>query len=299
MFAGSSFTESATGYRAIATQWELVNKPSYLFTFSNQSIGGHNTWSNLVRLTTGTDLFVIDHANDTGGFVYASMEALIRRLWTANPNTRIIMISSPTWFGVDTDVDDNVNHPHNETELGVMAALAAQYGIPFVDYWAWCKSAVPGTYHLNQLTDDGVHPSAIGYAAMAVLLEAHLPNGGGAKPGTLPARLYASEDYENAPTRTNGSAETSRTGTWTEAGTSISSNEVGATITYGATCQSYGIYRADSVAVQAVEVSIDGGAYAAANISQNGLTIAGDRAAHTVTIKVLAGTVRIDEFWAV
>ena len=48
-----------------------------------------------------------------------------------------------------------------------------------------------------------------------------------------------------------------------------------------------------------VERSIDGGAFTASSFYQNGTAIAAGRASHTITIKVVSGTVRIDEFWAI
>jgi len=298
-YAGSSFTSAAViGYAPVSQAWMLINKQEYLFTFRNQAVGGHNTWSNLVRLTTGADLFIIDHANDSKDLDYASMEALIRVLWATKPSAKIIMVSSPSWNGIDIDVDDNVNHPGNETQLALYEAFAAYYGIPWVDYWGWCKTVVnAGTYHLNQLTDDTVHPNALGYSNMAILLENYLPTGGASCP-SLPARLYDDGSYENTPTRTVGTGYDSKTGTWSESGTQIASTEAGATVTFSATCKSYGLYRADGTGNPSLEVSVDGGAFAALAVNQNGIALA-SRTVHTFIFKVISGSVEIDEFWTV
>jgi len=298
-YAGSSFTSAATGYSTISQQWLRSNHAQLTFTFNNQALSGHNTWSNLARLSTGADLFIIDHANDSKDLDYTSMEALIRRLWTANQSTKIIMISSPSWNGQDTDVDANVETPTNDTQISLYKTFAEYYGITWIDYLDWCKTVVNATtYHLNELTDDTVHPSAIGYQNMATLLEVYLPNGGGSKPSTLPTRLYDSEDLERTPTRLNGIEYTSITGTWTETETRIASSEVNATITFTATCSSFGVYRIDT-SNPSVEYSIDGGDYVAGYVSQNGVAIAAGLAEHTITIKVVSGAIRIDEFWAV
>lgn len=301
-FAGTSFTNAFAGYRPIVQQWQLSNFPQYAFSFSNQSLDGHNSWSNLVRLNTGASTFIIDHANDgETAFERAALEAIIRRLWTTNPNTRIIILNSPTWITLDTSDNDVVNTPKNQAVIEQVEALAAHYGIPVVDYWGWCQSVVNGgTYTLVQLTADKVHPTLLGYQNMALLLQAALPLGGASKPAILPARLYDNGDYENTPTRKNGNANDGTTGTWTTTGTRIESSSTGATVTFSATCQSFGIYRSDGGTSSAIEVSVDGGAYVDLVLYQNGTPVVAGRGAHTVTLRVkTGGTVRIDEFWAI
>lgn len=299
MFAGSSFTISATGYRYISQQWELLNYPGFDFTFPTPlAIGGNNTWSNLVRLTTGDDTFIIDHANDDAIKDHKVMEALIRRVWAGNNTTRIILVSSPTWTLQDTSDDGIVTTPTNETALGNVIALAAHYGIPLVDYWGWCKSVVPGTYHLNELTDDATHPNALGYANMAALLEAYLPNGGQQEPSPLPDRLYDDGGYERTPTQIYGTDYDSRTGSWTDTGTRTESSTVGDTITFSATCQSIGCWRADG-GTNHVTISVDGGAFTSLQFYQNGIELSEGYGSHTFVIKVDSGTCRIDEFWAI
>ncbi|MBK7179770.1 MAG: hypothetical protein IPH82_21760 [Chloroflexi bacterium] len=302
-FAGTSFTNAIAGYRPIATAWQKANYPRYDFTFTNYALDGHNSWSNLVRLTTGADLFVIDHANDgVTAWERASLEAIIRRLWTANADTRIIIINSPTWFTQDTSNNAVVNTPTNQTIIEEIETLAAHYGIPIVDYWGWCQTNVPSPYNLNQITTDTVHPStAVGYPAMAALLEVYLPTGGASKPATLPARLYDNGDYENTPTRTLGNANAGTTGTWSTTGTRIESSTAGSTVTFAATCQSFGIYRSDGGSNANLEYSVNGGStWSNMVLYQNGTVITGGRAAYSIIIRVkTGGSARIEEFWAV
>lgn len=303
-FAGSSFTQSSTGYRAIATAWEREHYPQYDFDFDVQAIGGHNSYSALVRLQAGADVFVIDHANDANNSNRddrRALEALIRRVWAANPNTRIIIVGSPVWNTVGVDDDANVDTPSNQTILEDIKALAEWYGIAYVDYWQWCRSVVPDTYTLAQLAPDSVHPSSeIGYPNMALLLQAYLPTGGTPKPAPLPARLYDNGDFENTPTVFLGNQYDSRTGTWSDAGTRTQSSEAGATITFSATCQSLGILRTDGDANAELELSVDGSAYRNVVLNQGGYFLEEGRGAHTLTIRVkTGGNVRIEQFWAV
>lgn len=250
-------------------------------------------------LAYSPDTVIIDTANSDGSDMdNATIEALVRRIWTICPQTKIMMFN---FFAVaDHDIDANVNSPTDEANVLATQAVAAAYGITLVDYWGTIKQRVNSEgHHLNEYMDDTIHPNETGHGEAYDLLSPHLPFGGGAKPDTLPDRIYDTDGlYENTPVVKNGTDDDSRTGTWTEDGTKISSNEAGATITYSATCQSYGCYRADA-GTNTVQASIDGGAFANASFYTNGTPIAGGRAAHTITIKVVSGTVRIDEFWAI
>jgi hypothetical protein len=277
--------------------------PDYNFGFVSAAISGHNVWSNLVRLTRDTlannpTVLIIDDAN--GVMNDYMVEAFIRRAWTARPTIKIIWISAPTWSGLDYHDNAVVTTPLNAVDLGKTAAILAHYGVSHADWWSWAKSVVPDTYDLDEIISDGVHPTDIGYAWIDETVDGYLATGLSVPPVTLPERVHAeSEDYENESTIKLGTAYDSKTGTWTETGTRVESSEAGATITYSATCQSYGCFRADGVAQPAVEISVDGGAFAAGLAYQNGVEIATGRGAHTITIKVVSGTVRIDEFWAV
>lgn len=303
-YAGSSFTAANPGYRGLAQVWLTDNYPTYATTATVQAINGHNTYSALVRLETGADVFVIDNANDSNDSVNTpdrkALEALFRRLWAANPQTRIIVIGPPSWFGQDTSDNAVVDTPTNQTALEEIKALADHYGIAYVDYWQWCRDVVPDTYDLTDLTADTVHPTDLGYNQMATLLEAYLPTSGSQKPATLPARLYDNGDYENTPTRTLGTNYDSRTGTgWSDSGTATLSATAGDTITYSATCQSIGVYRSAGTNAN-LEISVDGGAYRDASLTQNGIELVEGRDAHTITIRLKAGgDIRIDEFWAI
>lgn len=245
-------------------------------------------------------MFTLDHAND-GDDVKdkSSLEALILRMWAANPNTRIILITSPSWNGVNTGINANVHLPANLAAINNVIALAAYYGITLIDYWQWCRDVVDaGTYTLVQLTADSVHPTTLGYNNMALLLEIYLPTGGTSKPITLPTRLYDNGGYENAPTVKLGTSYDSKSGVWSEIGTRIESSEVGAIVTYSATCTSYGCYRA-TAGDNLVDISIDGGPFLSGTFYQNGRPISGGRGLHTIAVRVASGTVRIDEAWFV
>lgn len=153
--------------------------------------------------------------------------------------------------------------------------------------------------HLLWYVQDTVHPTTLGNMEATKLLQDILTPTfliQRQSPSTLPARLYDNGDYENSATIKNGTGYDSLTGSWTTSGTQISSSNPGATVTFSATCQSIGRPEEDGT----VQISVDGGDYAAFVFSPNGAQIAGGvRAAHTITIKVISGTVTISKFWAI
>lgn len=252
-------------------------------------------------LATSPILFILDTVNDDDSGHWAkSLEATIRRVWAANPLTRIILMRFATF--TDRTINSTVNSPVNSAALVEFDAIATAYGLTVINWLASVQDLVNNQGHnLTEYVDpDNVHPSTTGYALAATLLEVQLPTGGATEPGSLPARLYDTNGYfETAPTKKLGTAYTSRTGVWSDVGSQVSSSEVGATITYTVTnapAHSVGCYRVDA-GTNNVKLGYDGGARAAANSYQNGTEVVAGFT--TVTIEVVSGTVEIDEFWAV
>lgn len=226
----------------------------------------------------------------------ATIEAYVRLVWAANPETRILLWN---FFAVaDQNVNANVNTPTDVGNVLATNAVAAHYGIPLLDYWGTIKQRVNDEGHnLNEFMDDTIHPNQTGHGEAYVLLEACLLSSDGKQPETLPARLYDdSIDFEYTPTIKNGTGYDSRTGTWTDAGTTVSSSTPGSTITYSFTGRSFGIYRADG-SYPNPEISIDGGTFVVRPLYANGYDI-GTRAAHTVVIRVVS-SIKIEEFWSI
>jgi hypothetical protein len=305
IFAGSSFSVvSATSYNQKVRDW-FTAQPQYLGSYTTLAIGGHNTWSNLVRLssslTADTQVVTIDHANDPDDtLANCALEALIRRIWTYNPSIRIIGISSPSWITQDISNNALVSTPTNLTAIGVKKTIFEYYNTSYADYLAAMIALVPGTYNLNDLVNvDTVHPSPTGYGVMASLVEALLPYGGAALSGSLPDYLYEdTPDFEETPTITLGTDYDSQTGTWSEVGTTIESSTAGSTVVFSGTFRSFGSYRAAG-SNSGVDIDIDGGGFNLMTFSQNGYDI-GTRAAHVITIRIpVGGNCKIDEFWAI
>jgi hypothetical protein len=278
--------------------------PQLAYTATNNSVSGHNSWASSVRLSTilaaNPDLVVLDGANDAGGnFCAKALEATIRRIWAARPTCKIMAFN---WFAVaDQNVNANVNSPTNEAAILELEALCAAYGVTLLDYWGTIQQRVNSEGHnLSEYMGDTIHPDSDGHGEAYALLSPYLPFSGGSKPTSLPSRLYDTNgDYENTPTVKLGTDYDSRSGTWSNNGTEIISSEAGAIVRFSATCQSIGCFRTDG-GTNTVEISIDGGAYTAMNFYPNGVEIAGGvRAAHTIDVKVVSGTVKVTQFWAI
>ena len=304
MWGGSSITINSNtwAFRNRAASELLASVPHFAWTFQAAAVSGQATWAQLVKLSANVlayspDLVVLDTANNDGSTMdNATIEAYVRRVWAANPETRILLWN---FFAVaDQNVNTNVNTPTDVGNVLATNAVAAHYNIPLLDYWGTIKQRVNDEGHnLNEFMNDTIHPNETGHNEAYTLLEPKLLASDGTQPETLPARLYAaSSDFEYTPTIQNGTDYDSRTGAWTDAGTVVSSISAGATITYSFTGRSFGIFRADST-YPSQEISIDGGAFVLTPLYANGVDI-GTRAAHTIIIRVVA-SIKIEEFWSI
>jgi hypothetical protein len=305
VYGGTSITNLSGGYREMTSAWLQGTYSLTTFVITNSSQSGHTSWNNLFRMSTDflahtPDLVFFEDANDgAGGFSRSCVEAFIRRIWTNYPNCKFIF--TKVFAVTDRTVDANINTPTTAAMTAEFVALANYYGITMLNYWDRIADLVNNhSRHLSDFMIDNVHPSSAGFAEIEKLAEPVLTPAFLASkqsPASLPARLYDNGDYENAAVIKNGTAYDSKAGTWTTTGNQISSSEAGATVTYSATCQSIGRPESDGV----YTISIDGGAERSIVFNYNGasgfeLTT---RAAHTVRITVVSGTVTISQFWAI
>lgn len=292
-WAGSSNTQSATGYRPL-TQAEIQNDyPQYAYAFLTIADSGWGTFPNLVNKAdlSASTVIVFDQSND-GADDLPEFEAFIRKCSLGGQ--KVIPILNPSW---DATTDDQIDTPNNLTALQGQRAICAAYGIDYVDGHVVMQAHVTGGGHITDWFADTAHYNATGGAAIRDELLTILPTGG-TVPTPLPAYVNAdAEDYMGTPVIMLGTDDDSRTGTWTETGTRVESSEAGATITYSFTGRKFGIYRAAG-AYPTVTVVIDGGApITDFALYANGYDI-GTSGAHTVVITVTSA-VRIDEFWAI
>jgi hypothetical protein len=235
------------------------------------------------------DVIVFDQSNDAADDT-ADIEAFVRLTYAAGQ--RLVGIINPAF---DATTDDQIDIPYNLTSMNQVKAVLDAYGVRYVDGYTLLKAHVTGGGHITDWMTDVVHWNATGHAVIESYLDDILPTGGSF---SLAGRIYpASEDMENTPLVIDGADEDSRTGTWTEDGTSISSSEADATITYSGTFRKFGIKNSIDT-YPTVSFTIDGGdPVTGLALSSNGYDI-GTRGAHTIVITVVT-SLQIDEFWAI
>lgn len=298
---GSSITEPATSYAYLVRDWLRETEFGRSTGLYNQARSGNWPWSNIIRYQAElhaniSDIYLTDFRIVEPGRDDRALEALCRRIYTDNPRAVII---SPT-FPVDETLDGAVDALDQRATDSL--ALAAHYGVHIVDYRQAVIDLVAGGASLTTYLADTIHPTVVGQQLCATMIEAMIvPLLDGEDHSSLPARLYDNGEYEQPPTRKNGTAYDSVTGSWTATGTRIESSSAGATVTFSATCSQFGIYNAISV-YGTLDVQIDGGAWLTARaITHNGYYgTALTYAAHTIAFRIpAAGSIRIDEFWAI
>jgi hypothetical protein len=143
-----------------------------------------------------------------------------------------------------------------------------------------------------------VHPSNLGHAAIADQIEAEYTNT--EYSGDLPTRLTNCAEFEVTPIIRLGTDNDGETGTWTTAGTGRTSSTADSTITWTGTFRSFGIDN-NSVASGVLSWQVDGGTWTNYTLTTTPVLISADYTlgSHTVVIKVISGTVRINEFHAI
>lgn len=315
---GSSSSDFATtSWRAKVSAWLNAEFPTATLTHVNSGVGGTPSWYGLVRLQTDViahnpKLVIIDFAVNDSTFTYdqPSAEALIRRLRTALPTATLMCIFNFQVADPNVDLAANVK----ATVLAWWKAMCVRYHMPWFDFSVAMANVVTNGGHLITYMADIVHPDDDGHAVIAAGVKSILSRTTAidtaiswsdhlaiiARSGTL------TSIYENTPTVINGASGTSQVGTWAVDGTSIYSSDAAtpATITFTATCQSWGLDTNYGVGSGVLHYSIDGAAFVAYDLTALGqtyqpVTALASRASHTFVLKVISGTIRINRFMAI
>ena len=279
-------------------QRNKLDQQQYIKT--NKGSPSTGSWYGCIRLQTdiidnSPDILYIEFAVNDGDNSRdkGCAEAMIRRLWTAQPTMKLCAVFFPKV--TDKDVDDATNL--NDAVKQNWIALCNYYNIPYVDYADYLKSVIDAGGSLADYMADAAHPTNAGHA----LAYSRIKDGQtSALSGSLPTRLIAdSEDFENTPVIKNATDYDSKIGTWSEDGTEITSTEVDATVTFSGTFRGFGIDTNTSGGRYAWKlddfdwVERDVLQYAGLNINTQTT-----RAARTVIFKVISGTVTIKRFFA-
>lgn len=325
VWLGGSITNGASAtdvevdsWRALTRKWLAQNQTSYAITSVNAGVGGTPSWYALVRLETD----VLDHApalvfvdfavNDTqddavgdrsDGFAPAA-EALLRRLWTELPNAMLI-VSIFTWPD-----DYSYMSAGRRAARDKWLALASHYSLTPVRFDSALETLMGEGYDDTDVEAyfagaNNVHPNDAGHNIIYGLMTPKLATITGNAPATLPTRYYAeAEDYEAAPIIRTGTDNDGETGTWaTQDTTARQSSTADSTIEWAGTFSSFGLDTNFDTGAGAYAWSLDGGAETQVDLSAQ--DVANQPlsnfayGAHTMTLRVVSGTVRVNRFLAI
>lgn len=329
-YLGGSITNGSGSSSAGVTSWraqlsrylDLVYLDSTL-THHNAGIAGTPSWYGLVRLQADVvdnspelvvlDFAVNDRVNDgdgarSDGFAPAA-EAVIRRLRADLPNTTLL-----GWIFTWPDNYSSMAANHRAAR-NKWIELARRYGIPLLR-WDLEIERVYGTTTPTDAQVDvylaavgDLHPNDLGHRLAAHQINRHCAPFLADADTTAQAfssvtRYYSeAEDYEETPTITNGIDHDGTTGAWAASGTAMTSSTVDSTIQFDATCCSFGLDTNYGGGAGTLAYKIDAGGYTEIDLSAEDQAINPvynfTRAARTITIKVVSGSIEINRFLAV
>lgn len=308
-FAGGSVTQGANStsrdtlsYRPLTFAWLQTNYPALSLYQANSGFGSNASWADLFRLQAevldrNPALIVLEAAvNDQNALLdRQAAEALIRRCLGVTPRPKVVPI---LFLRVNDPAVNNTTNTY-QYAWNAWSALATHYNLPVADFASWVQSVVPGTYNLNQLLADTVHPLDLGHSHAATLLEAQLAD---LNPvvGALPAPLYDTNgDFSRAPQKIYGDQYSAISGTWSQVAHTMTTTDIAtpATISYALTCRSFSFIGSTAT----YYFKVDNGSYTLASATTVDGNDCGSYGAHTVTIKPysVGSPVSIFQIWAI
>lgn len=300
-------------WRALTRKWLAQNRTQYAITSYNAGVGGTPSWYALVRLQSDViarapSLVFVDFAvNDTiedgvggrsDGFAPAA-EALLRRLWTELPGVMLVA-SVFSWPN-----DYSYMSAGRRAARDKWLALASHYSLTPVRMDTALVALMGESYDNADVEAyfagvNNVHPNDAGHNVIYGLMTPRLASITGNAPSPLPTRYYAeSEDYERAPIIRSGTDNDGETGTWTTQGTTGRQSTVAdSTIEWSGNFCSFGLDSNFGAGAGTYAWSVDGGGETQVDLSvqdvANQPVYNMAYGAHTVTLRVVSGTVRIN-----
>ena len=305
-------SKESLAWRSLVSVWLSKHYPDPCLGFYNSGIGATTSWYGCVRLQTDVlsyapQVVFVDFAvNDsiaappggkTNGIAPAG-EALIRRLRTALPNAKIV-----AWVFTWPDAYSYMNSALR-TARDNWIKIANTYGVTLLRFDLELQRLIGTDKPADSQVEayfygvGNVHPNDAGYAAAAAYAETQLTSLASNNPGgSLPAYIFPqTPDFEGTPIIRTGVDNDGETGTWATIGTARQSNEVNATLHYTGTCASFSF---EITAGGTCAWKVDGGSYTNYTTSTANCLYAANRGVHTVTIKIVSGTVSIKRFMAI
>lgn len=316
---GAASDYELTSWRALITSWLPATFTGDCARFNkmiNSGVNATPSWYGLVRLQTDVldyapEIVFVDFAvndveydalGDRVSGCAPTAEALIRRIRTALPNTKIV---------VETFVfPDNYSYmtAGRRATRDKWINIANTYGLTLIRWDQYLESLMGAGYddadvNVYLSANGNVHPSDLGHAAAADAIKAGFGALMSSAVTPLPDRIYAeAEDFEQTPIIRNGIDNDGETGTgWTTYSTiARRSSTADDTISWTGTFCSFGLDKGNGTGVLAWKV--DDGDYADLNLANYGTDIpitSFARGVHTVTLKVVSGLVEVRRFLAV
>ena len=312
--AGATSKES-TSWRSLASRWLHANYPDIDWTYYNAGLAGSHSWDGLARLQADVierqpDIVFLDFAaydaaidrrgSHPEGFVPAA-EALIRRLRTALPETRLVV-----WIFAKPEAYAGLIE-NEKLARDKWAALAAHYNLPVLRFDLELERLIgrsePGYVGVDDYfgPDNRAYPNNAGhrlaYELMLPLLgdilfpQPRLP---------LPALYYSgTTDYARPPQRIAGQdlLQTPQGG-WYLEGTGIESLTEGDTVTYTGAFSSFGLDTNFGEGAGILALQIDGGQEIYLDLAvrkrSNHFIWSFPHGPHTLTLRVVSAPVRIN-----
>jgi hypothetical protein len=278
------------------------------------ALNGQTSWDAAFRLAseifaTNPNFIFLDHAaNNQNTDIYTyQLEGQIRRIRTAQPNAFLIAPIFPYWLFAN-NLDQTVS---NGAVMTTIRNLCTQYGIYQWDVHAYMLANFGGGLDTWYSSPDGVHPDTpgdvlLGNQLLAVLTAAFLDSTTPQYSGVLPARINSQSQYfEGTPIARFGTSNDGETGTWSTTGTARVSSLANSTIQWTGTFSSWGLDTLNGGGQGVIAWSIDGGTETQINLAARPdqpyliSGYLGAPASHTVTIRNVSGTTRINRFLAI
>jgi hypothetical protein len=316
LYIGGSITGGGSSTDPFTLQlpvWLMASYPQKKYINIVQSYGGRTSWTQLVHMAdivaTNPKLIFVDYAvNDSGNVIPESAEALVRVLRTKLPNA-VITVGIFTW-------PDNYSHMDaaRRAARDLWKELITRYSLQTGDNFATdictleghTEATIPDADVEKYLPAVGdMHPNDLGHSTISngfeTSLATILPALASQWTPPLPTRYIAnSVSYEYDPIIRNGIDNDGETGAgWSTSGTARLSSTANDTIKWTGTFSSFGLDCNYGGGAGTVAWDVDGGGYTNLDLTNYLLDLlisSFARGTHTVTLKVISGTVRINKF---
>lgn len=282
--------------------------------------GGIGSFDALVRIDElvideSPEVVFIDYAvNDSADAAHTSRangwapaaEALIRQIRTQLPTTRIVFVNLVQ--------DEQFYVPGSNYELSRQKwiDLCDHYDVPYMRFDEWLHGVL-GTDTPDMadllLYSDSVHFTTLGHQTIANMVAdragewfPHTSAGWTSDLADYPAIYDDIADWMHDPQIVNG-VDLDRAGTgWSIDGTAVQSSTADDTASYTGTFCAVGLYSNNAAGAGVVAFSVDGGAettFDLASLAGGNQIYSFERGEHTVTFRVVSGTVKVYQMWAI